>query len=123
MRKCDECLTPYTDEHTICPGCGKRLPGYDMENPVSRLPMENILRSAAHLLWILGVIGFLLALWNTDQKDESLNWLIAAGGGIFLLATVIASIALFGMGEMLRRVIRIQRRVRAFVEGYNNKPE
>lgn len=118
MRKCDECFTPYTEEDKICPGCGKRLPGYDMENPISRLPMEQILRVAGHLLWIIGVTGCLVALWYTNQKDETLNWLIAAGGFVFLIGSIIISITLFGMSEMLRRIIRIQRRVRAFVEDY-----
>jgi hypothetical protein len=121
MRKCDECLTPYTDEDKLCPGCGKKLPGYDIENPYSMLPMEHILRVVGHLVWIVGVVGFVIILWNTDQQNDNLNWLIAAGGFIFLAFSIVISIALFCMSEILRRVIRIQRRVRAFVEEYKEQ--
>lgn len=118
MRKCNECLTPYSEEDTLCPGCGKKLPGFDLENPYSKLPMEHILRVVGHVVWIVGVVGFLIVLWNTDQKSENLNWLIAAGGVVFLTVSIIVSVTLFCMSEILRRVIRIQRKVRAFMEEY-----
>lgn len=122
MRKCDECLTPYAEGDRLCPGCGKKLPGYAVENPYSVLPMEHILRVVGHLVWIIGIAGFMVLLWNTDQKSEGLNWLIAAGGVVFLVISIIISIVLFCMSEILRRVIRIQRRVRAFMED-NKQPE
>lgn len=118
MRKCIECQTPYSDDDKICPGCGKHLPGYDIENPYSWVPMEHILRVVGHLVWIIGVAGCLTLLWNTDQVSDSTNWLIAAGAVVFLIASLIISIALFCLSEILRRVIRIQRKVRAFVEEY-----
>jgi len=121
MRKCDECLTPYSDDDKICPGCGKNLPGYAMENPYAWVPMEQILRVVGHLVWIIGVVGCLTLLWNTDQPSDNLNWLIAAGAFVFLISSVIISITLFCLSEILRRVIRIQRRVRAFVEEYKQQ--
>jgi hypothetical protein len=96
----------------------KPEPSYEMENPISQLAMEHILRVAGHLTWLIGAIGCIAFLWNTNQQDATLNWLIALGGFLFLAVSLIFSVTLFGLSEILRRVIRIQRKVRAFVNDF-----
>ncbi len=120
MLQCEMCGAVFPDSLERCPNCeSSRLVGYEMENPFSRLPMESILRVTGHIIWLIGLVGCLIFLWNTDKEDETLNMLLALGGFIFLCISLVFSITLFGMGEILRRLIRVQRRVRAFSEGYH----
>ncbi len=120
MLQCEWCGTVFEDSLEHCPACSsKHAVGYEMENPVSRLPMEDILRVTGHVVWILGLIGGLTLFWNTDQPSDRLNYLLFLAGVIFISMSVVLSILFFGMGEILKRIIRIQRRVRAFSEGYH----
>lgn len=120
MLQCEWCGTVFEDNLEHCPACNsKHAVGYEMENPVSRLPMEDILRVTGHVVWILGLIGGLTLFWNTDQPSERINFLFFLGGVIFISMSIVLSILFFGMGEILKRIIRIQRRVRAFSEGYH----
>lgn len=120
MLQCEWCGTVFEDDLERCPACNSKYAvGYEMENPVSRLPMEDILRVTGHLVWILGLIGGLTFFWNTDQPSERINYLLFLAGIIFICMSIVLSILFFGMGEILKRIIRIQRRVRAFSEGYH----
>lgn len=123
MLQCEWCGTVFDDSLEHCPACNSKYAvGYEMENPVSRLPMEDILRVTGHVVWLIGLIGGLTLFWNTDQADERLNYLLFLAGILFMILSVVLSILFFGMGEILKRLIRIQRRVRAFSEGYHVAP-
>ncbi len=120
MLQCEICGTVFEDTMDKCPHCkSAHVVGYEMDNPVSRLPMEDILRVTGHIIWIIGIIGCLVLLWNTDKDNETLNMFFAIGGFLFLCGCLVFSVTLFGMGEILKRLIRVQRRVRAFSEGYH----
>jgi len=120
MLQCEWCGTVFEDDLEHCPACNSKYAvGYEMENPVSRLPMEDILRVTGHVVWILGLVGGLTFFWNTDQPSERINYLLFLAGVIFICMSIVLSILFFGMGEILKRIIRIQRRVRAFSEGYH----
>ncbi len=120
MLQCEMCGAVFHDSLDRCPNCASsRLVGYEMDNPFSRLPMESILRVTGHIIWLIGLVGCLIFLWNTNREDETLNMILALGGFMFLCISLVFSITLFGMGEILRRLIRVQRRVRAFSEGYH----
>ncbi len=120
MLQCEWCGNVFEDSLTHCPACNSKYAvGYEMENPVSRLPMEGILRVTGHLVWLIGLVGGLAFLWNTDQPDDRLNGFLLLAGILFIGLGVVLSILFFGLGEVLKRIIRIQRRVRAFSEGYH----
>ncbi|NJB67277.1 hypothetical protein GGQ74_000917 [Desulfobaculum xiamenense] len=119
MLQCEVCGETFSRSYDQCPKCGSEdFTGYRMVNPIARLPMELILTVAAHLTWLLGSAGCIAFLWNTDTPDPHTNLLLAFAGFGFLLLSLILSIALFGIAELLGRTIRIQRRVKAFVEDY-----
>ncbi len=119
MRKCEKCGTVFKEGSERCPQCNsRRYVSYEMENPVSRLPMEALLNMAGHCIWILGVAACIALLWDTNSDDAELNWLMALAGFGALFLSLVLSVAMFGLGEILSRVIRVQRRVRAFTREY-----
>lgn len=102
-----------------CTQCGStELSGYDIDNPYSKLPMQRLLKVCGHLMWLTGVIATLALLWQTNNKDNSINLMFLFGGLATLSLSIIGSVCLFALGEMMRRVIRIQRKLRAFVDEY-----
>nr|WP_321514493.1 hypothetical protein [uncultured Pseudodesulfovibrio sp.] len=117
MVQCERCLETFSADLEKCPVCGgDDLTGYKVQNPFSRLPMERVLTATGHLMWVVGLVACFVLLWNTNTDDSARNWMFAlAGFGVLLLSTVV-SVTLFGLGELLKRVIRIQRRVRAFMQ-------
>ena len=120
MLQCEWCGTVFEDKLEYCPVCkSQHAVGYEMENPVSRLPMEGILRVTGHLVWVIGLIGGLIFFWNTDQANEHTNFMLMIGGIACIALSIVLSILFFGMSELLQRIIRIQRRVRAFSSGYH----
>ncbi len=119
MRKCEKCGTVFKEGLDRCPQCNsRRVISYEMENPVSRLPMEAMLNMAGHCLWILGVCICIALLWDTNTDNADLNWLYALAGFGALFLGLVFSVAMFGLGEILSRLIRVQRRVRAFTKEY-----
>ncbi len=122
MLKCEKCQATFGDDLEKCPECGSgELSKYQMENPMSRLPIHRLLSVAGHLAWMIGVGVCISLIWHTNTPDtsENLVTLLVAFGS--LLLSLIVSVTLFGMGELLRRVIRIQRRLRAFVDVYETE--
>ncbi|GAB6178444.1 hypothetical protein JCM16814_33350 [Desulfobaculum senezii] len=120
MFQCEVCGETFSKSYRECPKCGSEdFVGYKMVNPISRLPMEHILTVVAHLSWLLGTIGCITFLWQTDSPNDEINLLFILGGCGFLLFSLILSIALFGLAELIGRTIRIQRRVKAFVKNYH----
>lgn len=119
--QCERCLETFSADLEICPVCGSdEMSGYKLQNPFSRLPMERVLAAAGHMIWILGVVACLIMLWNTNTNDETYNWLLAIAGFGVLLFSVIMSVTMIALGELMKRVIRIQRRVRAFMLDQQN---
>jgi len=120
--RCEKCGESFSESFEQCPKCGsRRFEGYTVVNPISRLPMEAILRFVAHVLWLSGTaicIGF---LWNTDTPDTTHNWLMVIAGFGILGFSVVSAITLFALGEMLKRIIRIQRRVRAMMDDHSSR--
>lgn len=122
MLRCEKCQATFGDNLEKCPECGSgELSKYQMENPMSRLPIHRLLSVAGHLAWMIGVGICIALIWHTNTPDTSQNltMLLAAFGS--LLLSLIVSVTLFGMGELLKRVIRIQRRLRAFVDVYETE--
>lgn len=119
VHKCVKCGAVLTHGGTRCPECNsRRVVSYEMENPMARLPMAALLNVAGHCIWILGVAACIALLWDTNSDDESRNWLMALAGFGALFVSLVLSVAMFGLGEILSRVIRVQRRVRAFTKEY-----
>ena len=119
MRKCEKCGTVFKEGVERCPECNsRRFVSYEMENPISRLPMEALLNVAGHCIWIIGVGVCIALLWDTNTGDDDTNWMLALAGFGALFLSLVLSVAMFGLGEILARVIRVQRRVRAFTKEY-----
>ncbi len=122
MHKCEQCGASFAEELEQCPECeSENVHQYEMANPFSRLPMEDILRVTAHAVWIFGVVACLMLFWNTDYPEDKMNYIMLFSGIGALAASLIFSIALFGLSESLRRMIRVQRRLRAFSEEYDQR--
>ncbi|SKA73772.1 hypothetical protein [Desulfobaculum bizertense] len=119
MLQCEVCGETFSKSYGQCPKCGSEdFVGYKMLNPVARIPMEQVLIVVAHLSWILGTIACIAMLWSTGGEDQTFDLLMMFGGVATLIFSFILSVALFALGEILGRTIRIQRRVKAFVNNY-----
>jgi len=117
MQHCGKCGEVFSDNFERCPKCGSHdFVGYTVTNPVARLPMEAILRVMAHLMWILGTAICVAFLWSTDSEDADHNMLLMYMGFTALCVSIFISVTLFALGEMLKRIIRIQRRLRAMFD-------
>ena len=116
---CEQCRTAIGPEMDQCPRCGgTNFTGYDIENPYSTLPMQRLLKVCGHIVWLLGVVCALALFWQTNHKEQAVNYLFLFGGLASLFGSLVASVCMFALGELLRRVIRVQRKLRAFVEEY-----
>lgn len=117
--QCSRCKAVFPDYLARCPECGsEEWVGLAEVNPYTRMPMENFLKACGHLLWMVGVIGFLVLLWQTDSSNEDRDRLFAYAGILLLFCSVLFSAAYFGMSEIMRRLLRVQRRLKAFHEKY-----
>lgn len=115
--QCGKCSETFPEDFERCPKCGSGdFVGYTVTNPIARLPMEAILRLVAHILWIAGTLACVALLWSTNSPDTERNLVYMFSGFGVLLVSIVLSIGLFGLGEMLKRTIRIQRRLRAMFE-------
>ena len=119
--QCSRCKAIFPDYLARCPECGSdEWVGLAEVNPYTRMPMERFLQICGHLLWLMGTFGFLLLLWQTDGTDDELNELFIYGAGLLLFCSVLFSGAYFGMSEIMRRILRVQRRLRAFHQNYRD---
>ena len=119
--QCSRCKAIFPDYLTRCPECGsEEWIGLVEVNPYTRMPMETFLKACGHLLWLVGTIGFLVLLWQTDSPDAETNKLFIYGAFLLLFCSVLFSAAYFGMSEIMRRILRMQRRLRAFHENYRD---
>lgn len=120
--RCSRCKAIFPDYLARCPECGSEdWVGLVEVNPYTRMPMENFLKACGHILWLLGTVGFLFLLWQTDTANEETNLLYMYGAVLLLFCSVLFSAAYFGMSEIMKRMLRVQRRLRAFHENYQHE--
>ncbi len=117
--RCSRCGTRFPDYLARCPECGSE----DWEelaevNPYTRLPLESFLKGCGHAFWILGVLAFLSLLWLTDTPDAQTRLVYVYGASFMLIVGTLFSAVYFGLSEILRRTLRMQRRLRAFHDTY-----
>lgn len=117
--RCSRCGVRFPDYLARCPECGST----DWEeltevNPYTRMPMESFLKGCGHLFWLLGTVGFLVLLWQTDTPDPETERLYVYGAILSVTLGVLFSAIFFALSEMLRRILRMQRRLRAFHDTY-----
>lgn len=118
--QCAHCKTVFPDFLGRCPECGSDEWTALVEvNPYARIPMESIIKGCAHLLWMLGILGFFILVWQMDSSDDATNRLYLYMAIATLLVCILISTAFFSLSELIRRVLRIQRRLKFFHEHYN----
>lgn len=118
--QCSHCRTVFPDYLARCPECGSDEWTALVEvNPYARVPMESLIKGCGHLLWMLGILGFFILVWQMNDPDPAVCrlYLYAAIG--FLIVCILISTAFFSLSELMRRVLRIQRRLKVFHEHYN----
>jgi hypothetical protein len=118
--QCAHCKTIFPDYLGHCPECGSDEWTALVEvNPYARMPMESLIKGCGHLLWMTGIFGFFILVWQMYDADASTNrmYLYAAIG--VLTICILSSTAFFSLSELIRRILRIQRRLKVFHEHYN----
>ncbi len=117
--QCSRCKTIFGNDFTKCPECGSsERVGYTELNPYTRLPLENFLQACGHLFWLGGTFLFLYCLWEigeTELPSEFFVILAFAALGIGILMSALY----FALSEVITRLLRVQRRLRAFHLSYN----
>ena len=68
---------------------------------------------------MLGILGFFILVWQMDSPDDATNRLYLYAAIATLLVCILISTAFFSLSELMRRVLRIQRRLKVFHEHYN----
>lgn len=116
---CADCRAVFPEYLGRCPMCGStEWTGLVEVNPYTTMPMKNFLKICGHFMWIAGTIAFLSMFWQTTSPDRESNLLFVYGGIILLVGGVLCSAGFFGLSELMGRVLRIQRRLHAFHEGF-----
>lgn len=119
--KCVQCKLVFPDYMGCCPKCGsEERVGLDEVNPYTRMPMSSFLKACGHVFWLVGVMAFLIIVWQTDNVEKETALMFFFGGIFILVSGVIMSAAYFALSELIRRVLRIQRRLHAFHETYRS---
>ncbi len=123
--QCDNCKYVFADFHNKCPECGStEVSGYSEINPYSRMPLESVLKVSGHIMWLGGTFLFLFFLWATDSPDSETNFLMIRYAVLSLVVGVLCSVLYIGLSEVIHRVLRVQRRLKAFHENHHpNKTE
>ena len=117
--QCEHCKTVFPDYLARCPECGSEEWSTPVEvNPYSRIPMESIVKGCGHMLWMLGLFGFFVFIWQMDTPDAEQNRLYLYAGICCLAVGIIASTAFSSLSELMRRTLRIQRHLKAFHAHY-----
>ena len=118
--QCAHCKTIFPDFLGRCPECGSDEWTALVEvNPYARVPMESLIKGCAHLIWMLGILGFFILVWQMDSPDSEVNRLYLYAGIATLVVCILISTAFFSLSELMRRILRIQRRFKFFHEHYN----
>ncbi len=114
---CSNCKFVFSNYLTRCPECGsEEWIGYTEVNPYSRMPLENIIKSCGHALWIFGTLCALYFLWQTDNTNEEANMLSIYLAIVSIVMGLLLSVMYFSLGEIIQRLLRVQRRLKAFHE-------
>jgi Predicted ATP-dependent serine protease len=116
--RCERCGSRFPDFLARCPECGSTEWEELAEvNPYTRMPMESFLKACGHLFWLLGTAGFLAMLWQTGDNPQH-DHLYLYGAVVSIVTGVLFSAFFFAQSEILRRILRMQRRLRAFHDTY-----
>lgn len=124
LLQCSRCKAIFSNYLTICPECGSEdWISYTELNPYSRMPLEVVLQICGHIFWIGGTVFFLLLLWQTSTTDAEENrWFIYVGC-LSLALGILFSALYFGLSEIIMRILRLQRRLKAFHENYRGSEQ
>ncbi len=121
MLVCSKCKTVFPEYLARCPECGSRdWQGISEVNPYNYLPMQQFLKICGHALWLFATLGAIFLLWQTDTNDATANQIYVLSAVFLSFLGILSSVAYFGLSEITRRAERIQKRLRAFHEGYRN---
>ncbi len=116
--RCERCGAKFPDYLGRCPECGStEWEELTDVNPYTRMPMEAFLKGCGHFFWLFGTAGFLALLWQTGTGTEA-DRLYVYGAILSIVTGVLFSAGFFALSEMLRRILRMQRRLRAFHDTY-----
>ncbi len=119
--QCANCKYVFANYLTRCPECGsEEWTGYTEINPYTRLPLESFLKGCGHIFWLGGTLLCIYFFWNTDTDDNELNQMFILMGLLSLGLGVLLSSLYFGLSEIIHRILRLQRRLRAFHENHLN---
>ncbi len=114
---CSNCKFVFSNYLTRCPECGsEEWIGYTEVNPYSRMPLESIIKASGHALWIIGTLIAIYFLWQTDSDSDEANKISIYLAIVSLVFGVLMSVVYFSLGEIIQRLLRVQRRLRAFHE-------
>jgi len=117
--QCLQCKAAFPDYMGACPECGsEERVGLAEVNPYARMPMESFLKICGHVFWLVGVFAFIIIIWQTNTVARATSLLFLYGALFVLVSGVIMSAAYFALSELLRRILRIQHRLRSFHETY-----
>lgn len=118
--QCAHCKTIFPDYLARCPECGSEEWTALVEvNPYARIPLESLIKGCGHLLWMLGIFAFFILIWQMDSDVAEENRLYFYLAVSMLVISILISAGFFGLSEILRRVLRMQRRLKVFHEHYN----
>ncbi len=119
--QCARCKTIFGSDFTKCPECGSdESTGYAEVNPYTHLPLESFLQACGHLFWLGGTFLFLFCLWEIGETDlPSEIFIILAFGALGV--GILMSALYFALSEVINRLLRLQRRLRAFHRTYNSQ--
>lgn len=119
---CSRCKSIFPEFLGRCPECGaKDWVGISEVNPYNHLAMEQFLRLCGHLLWFIPTLGTIYLLWQINDAQGLVLQNYIMGSLLLFSLGIVCSVAFFGLSELNRRVIRIQKRLRAFHENYRGK--
>ncbi len=118
--QCVECKYVFSNFLDTCPECGsEKITDYSEVNPYSRMPLESVLKSCGHIMWLGGTFLFLFFLWNTNSPDEVENMRMIRYAILSLFVGVLCSVLYIGLSEVIHRILRVQRRLKAFHENHH----
>ncbi len=117
--KCAKCSNIFSNVYAQCPQCGsEEWTGYEEINPYTRMPLEVFLQLCGHLFWLGGTALFLFFMWQTNTEDAEINTLYIVLGIISIAAGLLVSAGYFALSEIILRLLRVQRRLKAFHNTY-----
>ncbi len=115
--QCSNCKYVFPNYLTSCPECGSdNWIGYTEVNPYTRMPLESLLKLCGHMLWLVGTFICIYFFWQTNSDNEEINKMNIYYGILSLGFSILLSLLYFGLSEIIQRILRLQRRLKAFHE-------